>query len=263
MKNFLFVTILVLLFAKPLEARRFKIVHIYPPNTSIKIGDKIYNTKKGHNIISWNDPDFVKKLRFKSKKRTQRVVCHILDLGVNPPKEYTYSTTDVDKESFSFKNLFSKLFNWYFTTAAATRGITTQDDSLCGQLELNKDLVTIDSIKSLDVIDQYHIKNIEYKRDTTLFLFDRVDIRVDDPKNKEYYLIYKLKNGTTVEKKLKVIKIKYLVDDNYYIRINKSDCKGLSAKQYPDGLDAVLMWRNVKLLGDNEECYHIRLFPLY
>ena len=133
-----------------------------------------------------------------------------------------------------------------------TKGV--DDDKLCDGLVIN-DKNVIDTIKSLDVIDQYHIKNIEYKRDTTILMTDSVDIRVDRGDNFEFYLLYVLKNGAKVEKKL--------LNTGDYVTIYRTDCQGLTSKRYPKGINATLIRRNVRLNTDNENRYPIRIIPLY
>lgn len=226
----------------------YKITYIFPKGTQLKIATKTY---KLNDTISRDNPDFTKTIKLKKSKKNKNFSFTIRDVDTN--KNFTYSTQYSKVKNRSFWAFLTDSFNNYCkNNGAMTKG--DDDNELCGNLVM-KDTETTDTLKSLDVIDQYHIKNIEYKRDTTVLLTDSVDIKIDFPKNKEFYLIYKLKNGKKIEKKLSVI--------NDYVKIKRIDCEGLSNKCYPKGIDAVLLVRNVKLTSDNERSYNIRLIPLY
>ena len=172
---------------------------------------------------------------------------------IDTKKDFTYSSQYSKIENNSLWDLLVGSFNNYCkNNGAMTKG--ADDDKLCDGLVINDENV-IDTIKSLNVIDQYHIKNIEYKRDTTILMTDSVDIRVDRGDNFEFYLLYVLKNGTKVEK--------MLLNTGDYVKIYRTDCQGLTSKRYPKGIEATLIRRNVRLNSDNENRYPIRIIPLY
>ena len=225
----------------------YEITYIFPKGKQLKIGNKRY---KLHDRISCDEANFTKNIRLSKKGKIKNFAFTLRD--VDTKKTYTYSNQYSKVENRSILSFLSDSFNNYCkNNSAVVKGVS--GDEMCGNLLLKGD--EIDTIASLDVIDQYNIKNIEYKRDTTILLVDSVDIRVDLIKNKEFYIIYKLNNSKEIKKKL-------IVDGNY-VRIRREECEGINYKRYPKGVDAVLLIRNTKLANDNEISYPIKIVPLF